>query len=318
MYNHIGVEEIDMKYTFGIDVGGTNIKIGLFEVGPFRLIDKREISTPKYNHATSIFEVTKKNMTELLDLHHMTYNDIHGVGFAIPCPVKNGYVVKCPNLKWESLDVISSMRSLLEPHIKVVVSNDANIAAYGENYSLDVPLQNAIFYTLGTGVGGGIIIDGKIVEGRTGAGGEIGHMQIFEHDEICGCGKSGCLEQICGTKAILDYAKELSNAYESSIDFKHITVKDVFDAAKKNDPVGFRVLDRVAKYIALSASILSVSLDPDIIIIGGGIAKAGQILIDQILKHYRVFARFGTVDIPFVLAKTGNDAGIIGAAKYTI
>jgi len=110
----------------------------------------------------------------------------------------------------------------------------------------------------------------------------------------------------------------LSHEYESSIDFKHITVKDVFDAAKKNDPVGFRVLDRVAKYIALSASILSVSLDPDIIIIGGGIAKAGQILIDQILKHYRVFARFGTVDIPFVLAKTGNDAGIIGAAKYTI
>jgi len=169
-----------MKYSFGIDVGGTNIKIGLFEVDPFRLVDKREVSTPKYNHTTSIFEVTKKNMTDLLDLHHITYNDVHGVGFAIPCPVKNGYVVKCPNLKWESLDVISSMRDLLEPHIKVVVSNDANIAAYGENYSLEVPLQNAIFYTLGTGVGGGIIIDGKIVEGRTGAGGEIGHMQIFE------------------------------------------------------------------------------------------------------------------------------------------
>jgi glucokinase len=257
-------------------------------------------------------------MDELLKQHQLTYQDVHGVGFAVPCPVKNGYVVKCPNLKWETLDVISSMRSLLEPHVKVVVSNDANIAAYGENYSLEIPLQNAIFYTLGTGVGGGIIIEGKIVEGRTGAGGEIGHMPIFEGTEICGCGRTGCLEQVCGTKAILGYAKELSTVHESSIDFKELTVKKIFDAAKDNDPVGFRVLDRVAKYIALSASILSVSLDPDVIIIGGGIAKAGQILIDQILKHYRMYARFGTVDIPFVLAKTGNDAGIIGAAKYTI
>lgn len=307
-----------MKYSFGIDVGGTNIKIGLFEITNFSLIEKKEVPTPRYNQAVSIFETSKKLMDELLKQHQLTYQDVHGVGFAVPCPVKNGYVVKCPNLKWETLDVISSMRSLLEPHVKVVVSNDANIAAYGENYSLEIPLQNAIFYTLGTGVGGGIIIEGKIVEGRTGAGGEIGHMPIFEGTEICGCGRTGCLEQVCGTKAILGYAKELSTVHESSIDFKELTVKKIFDAAKDNDPVGFRVLDRVAKYIALSASILSVSLDPDVIIIGGGIAKAGQILIDQILKHYRTYARFGTVDIPFVLAKTGNDAGIIGAAKYTI
>jgi len=307
-----------MKYSFGIDVGGTNIKIGLFEITNFSLIEKKEVPTPRYNQAVSIFETSKKLMDELLKQHQLTYQDVHGVGFAVPCPVKNGYVVKCPNLKWETLDVISSMRSLLEPHVKVVVSNDANIAAYGENYSLEIPLQNAIFYTLGTGVGGGIIIEGKIVEGRTGAGGEIGHMPIFEGTEICGCGRTGCLEQVCGTKAILGYAKELSTVHESSIDFNELTVKKIFDAAKDNDPVGFRVLDRVAKYIALSASILSVSLDPDVIIIGGGIAKAGQILIDQILKHYRMYARFGTVDIPFVLAKTGNDAGIIGAAKYTI
>lgn len=307
-----------MKYTFGIDVGGTNIKVGLFTVENFSLIDKMEVSTPKENHMVSIFSETKRVMESMLSKHSLSFDDVHGVGFAVPCPVKNGYVEKCPNLSWLNIDIIENMRDILPQHIKVVVSNDANIAAYGENYSLEKPLQNAVFYTLGTGVGGGIIINGQIVEGRTGSGGEIGHMPIFEGTEVCGCGKTGCLEQICGTKAILDYAKKLSLQYSSEIDFSKLTVKSVFDAAKNNDPIGQLVLDRVAKYMALSASILAVSLDPDIFIIGGGIARAGQILIDSIKKHYRNYARFGTIDVPFVLAKTGNDAGIIGAAKYTI
>ena len=307
-----------MNYTFGIDIGGTNIKVGLFTISNFSLVEKREVPTPKENHMESIFVESKRVMMEILEHQHLTLEDIHGVGFAVPCPVKDGYVIKCPNLNWNQLDIVKSVKNLLTPHIEVVVSNDANIAAYGENYSLDTPLQNAVFYTLGTGVGGGIIIDGKIVEGRTGAGGEIGHMPIFEGKEICGCGKTGCLEQICGTKAILSYAKELSAKYDSSIDFSHLTVKAVFDAAKQNDQIGSLVLDRVANYIALSASKLAVSLDPDIFIIGGGIAKAGNILIEKIEQHYQKYARFGTIDVPFVLAKTGNDAGIIGAAKYTL
>lgn len=307
-----------MNYTFGIDVGGTNIKVGLFKISEFSLVEKREVSTPKENHMFSVFNETKKVMSDILENQNLSFDDIHGVGFAVPCPVKNGFVVKCPNLNWANLDIIDSMKNILPAHIKVVVSNDANIAAYGENFSLKEPLKNAIFYTLGTGVGGGIIVDGQIVEGRTGAGGEIGHMPIFEGTEICGCGRTGCLEQVCGTKAILGYARELSKNYESSIDFSHLTVKAVFDAAKQQDQIGLMVLDQVAKYIALSASILAVSLDPDIFIIGGGIAKAGNILIERIEQHYKHYARFGTIDVPFVLAKTGNDAGIIGAAKYTI
>ena len=307
-----------MNYTFGIDVGGTNIKVGLFTISEFSLVEKREIPTPKENHMFSIFNESKRVMTEILENQHLSFNDIHGVGFAVPCPVKNGYVVQCPNLNWTHLNIIESMKKILPSHLKVVVSNDANIAAYGENFSLKKPLNNAIFYTLGTGVGGGIIIDGQIVEGRTGAGGEIGHMPIFEGKEICGCGRTGCLEQVCGTKAILNYAKELSEEFDSSIDFSHLTVKSIFDAAKQKDQIGLMVLNRVAQYIALSASILAVSLDPDIFIIGGGIAKAGNILIERIEQHYMHYARFGTIDVPFVLAKTGNDAGIIGAAKYTL
>lgn len=307
-----------MKYTFGIDIGGTNIKIGIFGIKNFKLILKKEVPTPKHDHMVSIFSTIKHLIEEMITELSITYDDILGVGLAVPCPVKNGFVTKCPNLNWSNLDIINAMKVILPQHIKVVVSNDANIAAYGENHSLETPLKNAIFYTLGTGVGGGIIINGEIVEGRTGSGGEIGHMPIFEGTELCGCGKTGCLEQVCGTKAILNYARELSQNHQSIINFSHLTVKAIFDAAKQNDPVGLGVLERVAKYIALSASVLAVSLDPDIFIIGGGIAKAGQVLIDKIEVFYKQYARFGTVDVPFVLAKTGNDAGIIGAAKYTL
>ena len=307
-----------MKYTLGIEVGGTNIKIGLFTVEPFKLIAKKEIPTPRENHMVSVFCAARQLMEEMISLNELSFDDIIGAGLAVPCPVKNGFVVKCPNLHWANLDIISTFKEFLPNHVKVVVSNDANIAAYGENYSLDKPYNNAIFYTLGTGVGGGIIINGNIVEGRTGSGGEIGHMPIFEGKEVCGCGKTGCLEQACGTKAILNYAKELSLTLQSSIDFSNLTVKAVFDAAKQADIIGIRVLERVAQYIALSASVLSVSLDPDIFIIGGGIAKVGQILIDKIEKFYKQYARFGTIDVPFILAKTGNDAGIIGSAKYTL
>lgn len=307
-----------MKYTYGIDIGGTNIKIGLFRIDEFKMIDKAEIPTPKGDHAVSIFQEVFNLICQLIDKNALSFNDVHGVGLAIPCPVKNGYVEKCPNLSWQQLDIIHHMKRLLPQHIKVVVSNDANIAAYGENYSLETPFQNAILYTLGTGVGGGIIVNGQIVEGRTGSGGEIGHMPIFEGTEVCGCGHTGCLEQVCGTKAILSYARELSTQYESIIDFSHLTVKSIFDAEKLNDPIGHLVVDRVAKHMALSASMLAVSLDPDIFIIGGGIARAGQGLIDRIREYYSHYARFGTKDVPFVLAKTGNDAGIIGAAKYTL
>lgn len=306
------------NYTFGIDIGGTNIKMGLFKITRFELIEKIEIPTPKIDHATTIFDAVIHLANELLDKHEMTYDDILGFGFAIPCPVKHGYVEVCPNLHWRNIDVIQAMQNRVPDHVKVVVSNDANIAAYGENESLDIPHNNAIFYTLGTGVGGGIIVEGEIIEGRTGAGGEIGHMPIFETSEICGCGKSGCLEQVCGTKAILNQARKLIPYHQTILNSEHLTVKSIFDAAKHNDFVGLRVIDEMGKYIGLSASILAVSLDPDVIIIGGGIAKAGDILLDSIKKHYHQYARFNTINVPIVLAKTGNDAGIIGAARYSM
>ena len=304
------------KYVYGVDIGGTNIKYGLFSLPKMELIQKFENSTPLSDHETSIFELVSKTIDNMNKKNNVDVSQIEGVGIAVPCPVKNGYVEKCPNLKWEKLDIYTSMNKYLPRHVKIAVSNDANIAAYGENQILDNPHKNAVFYTLGTGVGGGIIIDGEILEGRTGAGGEIGHMHVFEGTEPCSCGLSGCLEQVCGTAAILKQARELSVKYPTQLNLDKLTVKDVFDYAKAGDVVASKVVDRIGEYMAISASILSVSLDPDIFIIGGGVSKAGDMLIDTIKKHYKKHARFSTGDVPFVLAKTGNDAGIIGAANY--
>jgi glucokinase len=304
------------KYVYGIDIGGTNIKYGLFSIPKMELIQKNENPTPTTNHETSIFQLVADTICMMNEKNNIDMSQIEGVGIAVPCPVKNGYVEKCPNLKWQKLDIYSTLSKYLPKEVKIAVSNDANIAAYGENQSLDKPHRNAIFYTLGTGVGGGIIIDGEILEGRTGAGGEIGHMHVFEGDEPCSCGLSGCLEQVCGTYAILKQAREFSSNYPTQLNLDKLTVKDVFDYAKAGDIVAMKVVDRIGEYMAISASILSVSLDPDVFIIGGGVSKAGDILINSIKEHYKKHARFKTGDIPFILAKTGNDAGIIGAANY--
>jgi glucokinase len=303
------------RYIYGIDVGGTNIKIGLFEVSNMNLLEKIEIETPKENQRFSIFQAIHSAISSLNKSRDIQFSQIEGIGLAVPCPVKRGYVEKCPNLKWNQFDIVKQMRPLFPEHITIRVSNDATIAAYGENMVLEKPYTNAVFYTLGTGVGGGIIIDGKILEGGSGLGGEIGHMKMFDGaTEDCGCGSRGCLEQICGTAGILNYASQLSQIEKTSLNTSKLTVKAVFDAAKNGDKVSLMVINRVAEYIAISASILAVVLDPEAFIIGGGISNAGDFLINLIKEHYQKHSRFTTGNIPFILARSGNDAGIIGAA----
>ncbi|MBU1093125.1 MAG: ROK family protein [Firmicutes bacterium] len=304
------------KYVYGIDVGGTNIKFGLFLLPEMHLAHTYETETPVVDQQTSIFNKIIESITQINNEYNINFDDILGIGIAIPCPVKNDYVEHCPNLNWEDMNVSNELRKHLPKHVSVAVSNDATIAALGESQSFDKPYNSVVFYTLGTGVGGGIIIDGKILEGNTGFGGEIGHMWVSneETDITCGCGSKGCLEQVCGTAAIFRYVKELSKDEKTSIDIKYLTVKNVFDAAKAGDSVGLKVVNRVAEYVAISASILAVVVDPEVFIIGGGISRAGGFLLDLIVDHYKKHARFSTYKIPFILAKTGNSAGLIGAA----
>lgn len=304
------------KYIIGVDIGGTNIKLGIFDSESVSLIEKVEIKTPKRDQSHSIFLSIKSEIDELIRVYKCEYEDILGIGVAVPCPVKNGYVFSCPNLDWTNLDIIKELSNLFPSSVKIAVSNDASLAAVGENESLEIPYKNAVLITLGTGVGGGIIIDGNIHEGSMGFGGEIGHMRVYEEDNLtCGCGSKGCLEQICGTQGILQYTKKLAEKNKTIIDLNRLSVKAVFEAAKEGDLIANKVIDRVAKYLAISASLLAMIVDPEVFIIGGGVSNAGSFLIDKIEKHFKNEARFSSGRIPFILAKTGNDAGIIGAAN---
>lgn len=303
------------NYVYGIDVGGTTIKMGLFTIDDMKIVDSYEIPTPSLKDGSFIFKRIYESILECNQRNNIDIKRLLGIGIDVPCPIKNGYVESCANLHLDDIDLVAEMNKYVEDHIKVAVANDATIAAYGENASLDKPYKNAVLITLGTGVGGGIILDGKIVEGSTGFGGEIGHIRVYDEDEkVCGCGSMGCLEQICGTKGILDFTREQLKTKASTLNIDNLTVKYIFDAAKQNDEVALVTVHRVAKYIGIAASIISMTVEPEVYIIGGGVSKAGSFLIDLVERYYRENARFSTGKIPFKLAHTGNDAGMIGSA----
>lgn len=303
------------KYVYGVDVGGTTIKMGLFDYDDMKILDSYEIPTPTLENGSFILKTIYESIIECNKRHSIDMKELVGIGMDVPCPIKNGYVESCANLHLDDIDLIAEMNKYVDSHVVVAIANDATIAAYGENASLEKPYKNAVLITLGTGVGGGIILDGDIVEGATGFGGEIGHIRVYEEKEqVCGCGSKGCLEQICGTKGILDFTKEQLKENKSILDKDNLTVKSIFDAAKLNDEVALLTVHRVAKHIGIAASIISMVVEPEVYIIGGGVSKAGSFFINLIERYYRENARFSTGKIPFKLAQTGNDAGMIGSA----
>jgi len=303
------------KYVYGVDVGGTTIKMGLFDYDDMKILDSYEIPTPTLENGSFILKTIYESILECNNRHGIDAKELVGIGMDVPCPIKNGYVESCANLHLDDIDLIAEMNKYVDSHVVVAIANDATIAAYGENASLEKPYKNAVLITLGTGVGGGIILDGDIVEGATGFGGEIGHIRVYEEKEqVCGCGSKGCLEQICGTKGILDFTKEQLKENKSILDKDNLTVKSIFDAAKLNDKVALSTVHRVAKHIGIAASIISMVVEPEVYIIGGGVSKAGSFFINLIERYYRENARFSTGKIPFKLAQTGNDAGMIGSA----
>lgn len=305
------------NFIYGVDVGGTAIKIGLFTC-TMQHIEKIELDTPKEDHDTSVFNTILAGVNELNQKHHLTFNDIAGIGVAVPCPIKDGYVERCPNLAWYKIDLTANFRKYVPEEVKIKFANDANIAALGERSMLYEAYQDVVMVTLGTGVGGGIILGGHMLEGASGFGGEIGHMLVFDPKEVdydCGCGSRGCLEQIAGTKAILTHVKSMCEIYPDSIlNRDKVTVKDVFDAAKNGDKAGLATFNRVTDYLAKAFAMIAMVIEPEVFIIGGGISKAGNFLLDTVKDKYQKLARFETGKIKFALAVTGNNAGIIGAA----
>ena len=309
-----------MKYCFGVDVGGTTVKLGLFTVEG-ELLDKWEIKTYTENEGERILpdvaEAIKGKIAEKL----LKAEEICGIGVGVPAPVdKNGAIERAANVGWMAKEIKKELEELTG--FPCVIGNDANVAALGEMWKgAGEGEKDLIMVTLGTGVGGGIIIDGHAVVGAHGAGGEIGHACVEpEETESCNCGNKGCLEQLASATGIVRIGKKImaENTAETKLHLDNFSAKTLFDAYKEGDSVAKQIVDKFAEYLGTALAIFTCVVDPEVIVIGGGVSKAGQPLIDAVAGYYKEHAFISCKDTPIVLAKLDNDAGIYGAAKLVV
>lgn len=308
-----------MKYCFGVDIGGTTVKMGIFQTDS-TLIEKWEIPTRKDEEDVILSDIAY-SIKKKMEKYNLDKSDVIGIGVGVPAAVLGeGYVKKVTNIGWENKDVKQELEALTGLLVKA--ANDANVAALGEMWKGGGEgYNNLVMVTLGTGVGGGIIVNGKILTGTNGGGGEIGHILANRMEtECCGCGKKGCLEQYASATGIARLAKKklMTSDKKTMLDKENITAKDVFDAVKCGDEVAIEIAEEFGSYLGYALADLGAVLDPEIFVIGGGVSKAGDILFTYIKKYYEERTFFTCKDVKFSLAKLGNDAGIYGASKLII
>ncbi|MCI7108325.1 MAG: ROK family glucokinase [Agathobacter sp.] len=309
------------KYGFGVDVGGTTVKMGFFETDG-KLIDKWEIKTDTSDNGKCVLPDIAQAIDNKLAQEGISKSEVEGVGIGVPGPVRSDGVVNgCVNLGWGVVNVSEELGSMTG--LKVKVGNDANVAALGEMWKGGaMGCSDVIMVTLGTGVGGGIIVDGHVVAGYNGAGGEIGHITV-NNDEIepCNCGQYGCLEQYTSATGIVRMAKRklAKTAEETSLrNFAELTAKDIFDEAKAGDEIALHLVDELGEILGSALSNMACVVNPEVIVIGGGVSKAGQILIDTIQKHYMETSFHACRNTRFELASLGNDAGMYGCMRLVL
>ena len=307
-------------YAFGVDLGGTTVKIGFFS-SDGTLQDKWEIPTRKDNSGEEILPDIAASLKDYVQNKGIDMSDIEGVGIDVPGAVLEGGIVnKCANLGWGVKPVREELKALLGG-MEVRVANDANAAALGELHHAG-GYKNAVMVTLGTGVGGGVILDGTIITGSHGAGGEIGHMPVNpDETECCGCGKKGCLEQYASATGIARLAvRKLKDETVQTVlrNADPVSTKVVFDAAKAGDVAALEIVEEVCDILGRALASIACVVDPEIFIIGGGVSKAGPILTDTLQKYYKQYAFHASRETAFALASLGNDAGMYGAVRMII
>lgn len=310
-----------MRYGFGVDLGGTTVKLAYFdEQGT--LLDKWEIPTVLENSGEGILPDIAAAVNGYIKEKEIDRTRLIGIGIGVPGPVIGQGVVKvCDNLGWGTVDVRGILSGLTG--LPVCVGNDANVAALGESWKGGGRgCKNMVLATLGTGVGGGIVVDGKLVSGVHGAGGEIGHMVLIPGEtEYCNCGKRGCVEQFCSATGIVRVAKRYlaANDCQSGLrSVEKLTAKDVFDAAKDKDPAARAILDQVYDYMGQFLANICCVVDPEVIVLGGGVSRAGQPLLEGAEKAFSRYVYHASTGIRFALAQLGNDAGAYGAFKLVL
>ena len=308
-------------YCFGIDVGGTTVKCGLFRTDG-TMVEKWEIVTRTENNGEAIIPDIAETIGKKIEELHLDKADIDGVGIGVPGPVTDkGDVLCAVNLFWGFKELSKELSELTG--LPAMAGNDANVAALGEAWKgAAAGAKDVILATLGTGVGGGIIINGKIISGHHGAGGEIGHANIDHSEtETCNCGNKGCLEQFASATGIVRMAKrELEASTDASVlrERANLSAKAVLDAYKAGDDLAVRVMEQVGDKLGGALAVFACVVDPEVIVLGGGVSRAGQPLIDCVQKYYKQYAFPTCKETPIVLASLGNDAGMYGAARLVI
>lgn len=304
----------------GIDLGGTNIKFGLFsETG--ELYEKWQVPTDDKNIDAISGRIVREVRTHA-ETSGYRMEDIKAVGMGVPGSVnRQGIILDAPNLGWKMTD--GRELSAQWPDLPLFVANDANVAALGEQaYGTGANCNSMIFVTLGTGVGGGVIMDGNLVAGCFGGAGEIGHMTVnLKEENMCSCGKFGCLEQYASATGIVRMARLRLAKEEEPSRLRHVeelTAREIFDAVRDNDGLAVRVAEDFGNILGRACAMMAAVVDPEMFVIGGGVSAAGELLLGFIRKYYVRYAFTPSVNTPFKIASLGNDAGIYGAARMAI
>lgn len=308
------------KYVFGVDVGGTTVKMGYFDIEG-NLIEKWEIPTRTEDKGVNIIPDIAGSILVKLAQKDIDKKEVAGVGIGVPGPVKeDGTVLVAVNLGWDKRNTNEQLEDLLG--IPVKTANDANVAALGEMWrGGGQGYEDEVAVTLGTGVGGGVIIGGKVIAGSNGAGGEIGHIHLEDNEsEECGCKGHGCLEQYASATGVVRLAKKklADSSKPSVLRDDEVTAKAVWDAVKADDELAKEVANIYGEYLGKGLAAVAAVVNPQVFVIGGGVSKAGRVVIDYLEPYFDKYAFPGTKNAKFVLAKLGNDAGIYGAAKLVL
>ncbi|MCC8100339.1 MAG: ROK family glucokinase [Clostridiales bacterium] len=313
-----------LPYVFGVDIGGTAIKLGAFRTDG-TLLEKWQIPTRVEDGGSHVLPDALDALRGWMARNQVTWSQVEGVGMGVPGPVKlDGTVLRCINLNWGEQSLPAVMKAL-EPGIaKFRVTNDVNAATLGELWKGAASSCNsAVMVTLGTGIGCGVVADGAIMSGSEGAAGEIGHFCVDRESTVrCKCGKYGCLEQYCSATGLLRCAKlALAQQPERPTalrEKKQLTAKQVCDAARAGDALALELLDELGEKLGWALTAVASTVNPEMFLIGGGLSKAGDVLLQPIAASYRKYAFHAFRDTAFALAELGNDAGIYGCAKMVL
>lgn len=307
-----------MKYGFGADVGGTTVKLGMFdEAGT--LLEKTELPTRTEDGGKAILPDIAAAIDACLSAHDIRKSDVLGIGIGVPGPVDDdGNVNRCVNLGWGVFNLHQALSEITALPVKA--GNDANVAALGEYYDGGGKgSRSMLMVTLGTGIGGGFVADGRVLNGAHGVAGEIGHITIDRDEaEYCTCGKCGCAEQYASANGMVRLAKKYLSQTDTPSKLRELpefTSKDLFCLAKNGDALADEILERVYDILGETIADGCCLLDPELVVLGGGVSNAGQPLLDGVHRHFMRYMFHACKNTKFALASLGNDAGMYGCFR---